>query len=75
MAVISLLLLEAKLLFAVLVRLSPLLPIPLVLILESWAVSKCEFSRGQLLVFRVGYVVSVFFAVCATFVLGVIAWE
>lgn len=75
MAVISLLLLAAKLSFVVLALLSPLLPLPLVLGLEWWALTKYEFSRAGLLAFRVAYVVAVLFAVCATYVLGLIAWD
>ena len=72
---ISLMALAVKSLIGFLTQLSPLLPIPLVLVLECWAVSKCEFSRGWAFVFRLAYVTSILFATFATYILGMIVWD
>jgi len=75
MVAISLLVLVAKLLLEVLARLSPLLPIPLVLFLEWCVVSKYEFSRAGLVIFRAAYLICVLAAVFLTYTLGMIFWN
>lgn len=67
--------LAAKHLFAGATLLLPMLPLSLVLALERWVLSKHVFSRAGLVVFRVAYLVSVFCAVYAAFVLGMIIWK
>ena len=75
MAALFLLVLVMKPAFEVLIRLVPLFPIPLVLALEWWAVSKYEFSRLGVVVFRAVYVVFVVLAAYATYVLAMIALD
>ena len=75
MAVIFLSVLEARLPFEVLARLSPLLPIPLVLGLERLVLTKYELSGVSLLGFRLAYLLAILLAVLATFVLGIETWE
>ncbi len=63
----------AKHSFAALALLLPMLPLPLVLILERRAVSK--FSPVEAYAFRMGYVFSVLSSVYVTYVLGIILWN
>jgi hypothetical protein len=74
MAVICLSLLAAKLLFVVLARLSPLLPLPLVLATERWALTKYEFSRVGAMAFQAAYVASVFVSCYVSYLLAMICW-
>ena len=73
MAAIFALVLVVKLASAVLIRLLPLIPIPLVLILEWPVVSRCESPRLGLIFFRVAYVLSLLIAVVATYALALLA--
>ena len=75
MVEISLLILVAKPLLEALARLSPLLPIPLVLALERWAASRLEFSWVGELLFRVVYLACALLAVFATYFLGLLSWN
>jgi hypothetical protein len=61
-------------LFVVLIQLLPLIPLPLVLGLELWAVSKYEFSRVGAMAFRVAYLVAVFVSCYVSYLLAVICW-
>jgi hypothetical protein len=67
MAVLDLMALGGKRLFAALARLSPLLPISILLGLERWVVSNVSFSRAGLLAFRAAYLICVVLALFATY--------
>ena len=60
--------------FEAVTLLLPLIPIPLVLALERWAVSKYEFSRGGAMLFRGAYVVSFLGSCYATLALIAVFW-
>ncbi len=65
----------AQRLFEVVTLLLPLTPLPLLLVLESWVVSKYEFSRGEAVLFRMAYVISLLASCCATIALVAIYWR
>ena len=75
MAGLMLIALRLTRLLGVLVLLLPMLPLPTVLALERWVVSKYEFSLFGVIVFRVAYLVWLFLASYLTFAMGVMVWD
>ena len=75
MAVSFPVLLAEKLILEDVIRLLPLLPLPTVLVLEQWAVSRFEFSRAGVVTFRAVYLLGLFWAICSTYILGMTLWN
>lgn len=75
MVAIFQLVLVVRVIFAVLVRSLPLLPIPLVLETERWLVSNYVFSRLEVVVLRVSYLMFLLISVYLTYVLALICWD
>jgi hypothetical protein len=63
-----------RLLFMFATRLIPLVPVPLVLILERWVLSTYWFSSSEIVIFRIAYLLFVLVGVYLTYVLAMICW-
>jgi hypothetical protein len=62
-------------LFGVVALLLPMLPLPIVLLLERSVLSKQYFSGVWLVIFRIGFVASVFLASYLTYILALMLWN
>jgi hypothetical protein len=63
-----------RLLFVVATRLAPLFPLPSLLAIESWALSKFSFSSVQMVWVRIYYLLLIVICVYLTYVLAMICW-